>query len=182
MSEENTIVKPKPKTVKKKRKKTTDYVVELLKRIVIGVVVIWALLTFVFGITAVHGNYMFPALRDGDLVITYRFDKPTATQVVAYKTDSGTRIGRVVASAGDVVDITEAGELIVNGSRISEEIFYPTKPVAANVTYPYTVPEKSVFVLNDYRTLENQDSRSFGAVSLKKTKGVVTFVFRRRGF
>lgn len=191
ITEVKTVSKPKSvkqqiatgkKKKKRKLKKSVNYVIELGKRIGIGAVILWVLLTFVFGITVLRGNYMFPALRDGDLVITYKLQKPLSSQVVAYKIDKTTRIGRIVAMSGDVVEITESGELIVNGSRISEEIFYATSPKGSAVTYPYTVPDESVFVLNDYRTLEDPDSRIMGAIKNSDLKGVVSFVLRRRGF
>jgi signal peptidase I len=58
-------------------------------------------------------------------------------------------IGKIVAFSGVVVEITEAGELIINGSCDSEEVFYPTKPLGTAIRYPYTIPANSVFVMND---------------------------------
>ena len=180
---------PKPKKQKitksssKKKKKKKDYMFEFFKRIFGTLLIGWIVLTFIFGIVIVRGNYMFPAVRDGDLAITYRLEQVVATEVIAYKKNGKTMIGRVVATAGDSVEITEAGELLVNGSRVMEEVFYPTSPVSTGgISYPYVVPADSYFVLNDYRTLEEPDSRVFGAVHENESKGKVSFLFRRRGF
>ena len=168
-------------STKKRIKK--NYTIEYLKKIGITAVVLFIVFTFVFGIAVVRGNYMFPALRDGDLVITYKLEPAVATEVIAYKRNGTTKLGRIVASAGETIDINEGGGITVNGSIITEEVFYPTEPVfSSEITFPYTVPENSYFVLNDYRTLEGEDSRVFGAVPKKDCKGKVTFVFRRRGF
>ena len=47
----------------------------LLKLVVIAVMT-WAILHFVLGIYVVHSNDMYPALRDGDLCITWKLKKP----------------------------------------------------------------------------------------------------------
>ena len=188
---EKPVKKSKKKTTKKaqksekstkKKKGKTDYKMGFIKRIVASVVICFIVFTFVFGITIVKGNYMFPAFRDGDLIITYKLEKAVSSEVVAYKSTEGTKLGRIVAIDGDTVEITSAGELLVNGSRASEEIFYPTSPMGSNITYPYKVPHDSVFVLNDYRTIGENDSRTLGAIPKSSLKGKVSFVFRRRGF
>ena len=170
-------VKPQPK----KKSSNNKYMLRFFKKIAIYAVIIWAILTFVFCVTTVKGNYMFPSLRDGDLVVSYRLKPAVSGEAVIYKTSYGTRVGRIIAMEGDSVEITEAGEVIVNGSRMTEEIFYPTVNNVTQISFPYVVPSGTVFVLNDYRSLDDQDSRSFGAVDVKNIKGSVQFVFRRRG-
>lgn len=48
------------------------------------------------------------------------------------------------------------------------------------MTYPYTVPEGCLFILNDYRT-HGRDSRHFGAVPQQDAAGKVITLLRRRG-
>ena len=48
------------------------------------------------------------------------------------------------------------------------------------MTFPYTVPEGTVFVLNDYRD-DIQDSRVYGSIPMKQTRGKIVLVLRRRG-
>ncbi len=166
---------------KKKKNSNNRYMLKFIKKIAVYAVIVWAMLTFVFSISAIKGNYMFPSLRDGDLVVSYRLKAPVSGEAVIYKTNSGTRIGRIIAMEGDSVEITEAGEVIVNGSRMTEEIFYPSVNNSTQISYPYTVPEGTVFVMNDYRSLDEPDSRVFGGVAVKNVKGSIQFVFRRRG-
>ena len=54
----------------------------------------------------------------------------------------------------------------------------PTIP--GTITYPYEVPEGSIFVLGDYRTDAN-DSRTYGAIPASCIKGKVLTILRRRG-
>ena len=61
-------------------------------------------------------------------------------------------------------------------------MFYATYPAEDSiVTYPYTVEPGKVFILNDFRS-DTNDSRTFGAVSVKDLKGPMLFTVRRRNF
>ena len=80
---------------------------------------------------------------------------------------------------GDVIDI-DGESLVVNGKGVYENAVYPTTAEGAKITFPYTVPEDSVFVLNDYRSDIN-DSRTYGAISKSDIEGKVVFILRRRG-
>jgi signal peptidase I len=85
-----------------------------------------------------------------------------------------------VAQGGDVVELDEDGQLLVNGNVQQEEIFYPTEPQGSDISYPYTVEEDSYFVLCDFRTV-GFDSRTYGTISKSTLDGKVITVLRRRG-
>ena len=110
----------------------------------------------------------------------------SSNDTVVYEQDDTKRIGRVVAFGGDTVSFSDSGELIVNGNVITEEVFYPTmQDDSSNITYPYTVPEDTMFILNDYRTGTNEsfnDSRKYDAIDTKQVKGKIILLVRRRGF
>lgn len=139
----------------------------------------WLLATQVFLFTQVKGNSMFPALKDGDLVIGFRLQQVYQKgDVVVYELDGQLRTGRVAARPGDFVTIQEDGSLLVNGTVQSGEILYPTYP-KDTLTYPYRVPEDTLFILGDYRT-QSEDSRDFGPVPLENVKAKVITILRRR--
>lgn len=139
------------------------------------------LFTFVFGIYRCGDLSMFPAIKDGDLVIYYRLDKSfTASEVLAAETDGGTTALRVVAVAGDEVDIRD-GELYINGAMQAESgIYSSTDRYEEGVDFPLTVPEGRVFALGDNR-YNSTDSRIFGPIATEETKGKVIALIRRRG-
>lgn len=162
-----------------------------LKNVVLKVAIIsiaiFLLLEFVIGFYYYRGNSMFPNVKDGDFVVTWKLDTIQTNDVVTYKDfDNEMHIGRVVAKGGDEVNFTEDGELMVNGSIPSEEIFYATTiPDNSEIEYPYTVPEGSYFILNDYRTGDTDsyvDSRTYESISEKASNGKVILLIRRRGF
>ena len=153
--------------------------VSLLVRIVVIVVCAWVLFTQVFLVTQAKGNSMFPAVKDGDLLICYRMQKTYAkNDVVVYTQGGKLRVGRILGREGDLIALDDSGTLVVNGAVQSGEILYPTYAKDA-LSYPFTVPENSVFILGDYRT-QSEDSRDFGAVSTDDVEAKVITLLRRR--
>jgi len=138
---------------------------------------------FIFGIYRSRGEAMYPMLKDGDLVIYFRFDKDYVADelaVVEYQGERQTR--RVVAVAGDTVDIdTEQNKLILNGAVQQEiDIHEPTLRYDTGVDFPLTVGEGQIFVLGDSRE-KATDSRVYGCVNVNDTLGKAIWLLRTRG-
>jgi signal peptidase I len=158
-----------------------ETVLRFIMKLAAVVLVVWAIFTFVFGIRQVSGETMYPRLRDGDLILYYRLEQDYAIDdVVAFQINGYDRVARIVAQGGDVVELNTEGTLKINGNVEQEEIFYATYPESGDVTYPYTVPEGSYFVLCDFRTASD-DSRTFGAIPQSDLDGKVITILRRRG-
>ena len=155
-------------------------VLSLLAKIAVILVVVLLVFTFMFGLCRYTDASMAPAVKDGDLVLFYRLDKTYAAGDVLLLTSQGQKqVRRVVATAGDTVDITEEGHLVNGALQQEPEIYQTTQRYADGVTFPLTVGEGQVFVLGDAR--ENAtDSRVYGAVDIKDTLGKVIAVLRRR--
>ncbi len=152
----------------------------LLIRIIVLLVVGYLLFSQVFLITQAKGMEMFPAIKDGDLIIGFRLQRQyVKNDVLVYKVEGKQKIGRLVARATDVVTIDEDGTLRVNGTVQSGEIMYPTYP-KEGVSYPYQVPENHIFVMGDYRT-QAEDSRDIGPIPVNKVEGKIITILRRRG-
>lgn len=159
----------------------------VLLKVVILVIAIFLLLEYVVGFYYYRGNSMFPNVKDGDFVVTWKLGTIQTNAVVTYKNDDGEmHIGRVVAKGGDEVSFTSDGELMVNGSVPSEEVFYATTILDfSEIAYPYTVPEDNYFILNDYRSGDTEsfnDSRTYKSISQSNLNGEVILLIRRRGF
>lgn len=152
----------------------------LLFRVLFLVLIGWVLFSQVFLITQTTGNDMFPAIKDGDLMIGFRLQQEyVKDDVVVYTVDGEMYVGRIAAKQTDVVTLDESGALLVNGTQQGGEIMYPTY-AKEGLTYPYEVPEGHVFVLGDYRT-QTEDSRDFGPIPMKDVEGKVITILRRRG-
>jgi len=132
-----------------------------------------------FLLTQVKGNGMFPAMKDGDLVIGFRLQETYIKgDVVVYTVNGEKMVGRIVARAGDVITLGTNGTMLVNGTVQTGEIMYPTY-AKEGIEYPFTVPQGSLFIMGDYRT-NSEDSRDFGAVSSEDIEAKVITILRRR--
>ena len=114
----------KKRTDKQKSKENTvqettiaQDLVQLLLKIVILILVIFLIFTFLYGIVRINDVSMKPSIKDGDLVVYYRLDhRFVSGDVAVFEKDNKTTTGRVVAVAGDTVDITKDG-LTINGAE-----------------------------------------------------------------
>ena len=138
------------------------------------------LFTQVFLITQNSGLGMFPALKDGDLMVVFRMQEEyRQDDVITYRAENKRHVGRIVASGGDVVDMDEDGKLFINEVQHTGEILYPSYARETGIEYPFNVPEGSYFVMGDYRT-QTLDSRDFGSIHRNDVEGKVITILRRR--
>lgn len=160
--------------VKKERKNKQIW--GFVQRILVTCIALVLLNKFVVTATIYYDNNMFPSIKDGDLVVIEKFDKEVQlSDVVIYNG----RLYRVIAKAGQEVDISKEGILTVNGMQPAESTNSLTNK--GEKEYPIKVPEGEIFVLNDYREDES-DSREFGTIKESDVEGKVFFITRRRGF
>jgi len=153
----------------------------LLLKVAIIIITFILLFTFLYGIVRYQEPSMSPAIKDGDLVVFHRYTKAgyKPQDVVVFDEGGLRQARRVVATAGDTVDITEDG-LVINGAIQQEPgIYQKTERYEAGVSFPLTVPEGQVFVLADSR-INAADSRIYGPVKIEDTLGKVMMDIRRR--
>lgn len=152
----------------------------LIFRVIFIAAVAYLLFAKVFLITQMKGNDMFPALKDGDLIIAFRLQQDyVKNDIAVFETGGAQHVGRAIALDSDVVALNDSGTLIINGTVQGGEIFYPTY-AGEGIDYPFRVPQNSMFFLGDNRT-KAVDSRSFGPVPMEHVKGKVITILRRRG-
>lgn len=180
MSERSEQPSPQPKS--SSRRRTLRALFRFLAKLAVVVLICYILLTYFFGVFLSHSNDMFPAVRDGDLCLTYRRAEYRSGDIVVYSQNDITRFGRIVGMSGDVIDMDADGHFTVNGSVPFETVYYVTRSQENSpVQYPYTVGEDELFLLNDLRD-NGQDSRQFGGIKLEDTQGSLVLLLRRRGW
>ena len=136
--------------------------------------------TFIFGLYRMKDASMKPAFKEGDLVFYYQLDKRyVASDTLVLEYEGELQVRRVIAVAGDTVDITEEGMRINGALQVEREIYEETDRYEDGTEFPLTVPEGEVFVLADARE-HGTDSRIYGTVRAKDTLGKVMTILRRR--
>lgn len=168
--------------IRKRRNKAAmrEETINLLLRIIMIVVIGYLIFTQVFLLARVKGNEMFPAIKDGDLIVGFRLQKSyEKNDIVTYKVDGQRKVGRYMGQENDVIAMDDTGTLRINGTIQSGEILYPTY-AKDGIDYPYQVPEDHVFILGDFRT-QTLDSRDYGAIPMDDIEGKVITLLRRRG-
>ena len=150
-------------------------------KIVIILAVVFGTFTFIYGIHRATGPHMSPMVNDGDMTLFFRLGRRhDIGDLVILSFEGQRQIRRIVAQAGDTVDITASG-LLINGGLIQEPmIFQDTWRLDTGVQFPLTVGEGQVFVLGDARETAI-DSRVYGPVDTSDIIGTVITIIRQRG-
>ena len=164
----------------KKAKKKID-IFEVFQPIISALVVVTLVFLFCFRVFNVDGPSMAPTLENGDRVVVSTIGyKPKRGDIVVLSSTDGIRkpiVKRIIAVAGDVVDINfTSGVVTVNGKDETYSEDLTTQQ--ADIAFPITVPEGTVFVLGDNRdvSLDSRSSR-VGCVDQRLIVGKILFRF-----
>lgn len=162
-------------------KKLLKDALRLLLKIAVFAIVLIILFGYLFGLMQNTSPDMQPSFREGDLVLYSRIENRFAVdEVVVVRYEDREILGRIVAVAGDEVNITSDG-LTINGALVQEpNARGETTGFAEGISFPMTVPEGMVFVLGDNRE-HATDSRIFGCIETENVQGRVIGLFRHRG-
>ena len=145
----------------------------------------WVLRTYVFQPYEIPSGSMEQTIMTGDMVfsekVTYYFREPEPGDIVTFQDPEipgRVLIKRCIAVGGQTVTVDDSGLVYVDGAALSEPYTrgLPSYPLDSDVTYPFTVPEGSIWVMGDNRT-NSQDSRYFGAVPVSSVTGRGALVY-----
>jgi len=124
----------------------------------------------------IYGSSMTPTLQDGEIIFTVKTAEPEPGDIIAFYFNNKILVKRVIAAAGDWVNITEDGTVYVNDVCLDEP-YLPEKALGeSDITFPYQVPDGKWFVLGDHRAT-SVDSRSsaVGCVAQEQMVGKILF-------
>ncbi len=124
----------------------------------------------------IDGTSMTETLQDGDIVVAVSGAKFRIGDVVAFYYNNTILVKRVIATAGDWVDIDADGNVYVNGEAIEEPYLAEKALGQCDIDLPYQVPDGRCFVMGDHRST-SIDSRSstVGCIEAGKIVGRITF-------
>jgi signal peptidase I len=150
--------------------RSTIYLLLVAAAIAILVVTLW------MPVIEIYGKSMTPTLDSGQIVVLVKTSNYKTGDVIAFYYNNKILVKRVIAQAGDWVDITQDGNVIVNGKELDEPYVSEKAYGECDIKLPYQVPDDRVFVMGDHRSV-SVDSRSsqIGCIADEQVVGRITF-------
>lgn len=132
--------------------------------------------TLLFPILKIFGTSMTPALYEDDIVVSIKGSDFEQGDVISFYYNNKILVKRVIAYAGDWVDIDEDGIVYVNGEQLNEPYVQDYAFGDCDIELPYQVPDGKIFVMGDHRST-SQDSRTeaIGCVTEEQIVGRIVF-------
>ena len=124
----------------------------------------------------VTGSSMTPTMQNDELIICSKRSNFKSGDIVAFYYNNKILLKRVIATAGDVINITEDGRVFVNGQALDEPYVNEKAFGECDIELPYQVPDNRIFVMGDHRSV-SVDSRStaVGCIADENVIGKVIF-------
>jgi len=125
----------------------------------------------------IYGTSINPTLSEGNIVVSVKNSEMKQGDIIAFYFNNKILVKRVIAFAGDWVDIAEDGTVYVNNVAIDEPyVFEKSYGISTNIDLPYQVPESRIFVMGDHReTSTDSRSREIGPVAEEQIVGRIVF-------
>ena len=128
--------------------------------------------TLFLPVLQIYGNSMTPTLHDGQLIVSIKDSELEQGDIIAFYYNNKILVKRVIANTGDWVNIDKNGIVAING-KVREEPYISENALGeCNIDLPYQVPEGSLFVMGDHRSV-SIDSRhsSVGCITQEQVVG-----------
>ena len=133
--------------------------------------------SLVLPVLQINGDSMVPTLQNDDIVVLLKSKNYKTGDVCSFSWNNRTLLKRVIATQGDWVEMDADGTVFVNDEKLDEPYVTEKSLGECDITFPYQVPEDSLFVMGDHRAT-SVDSRSSVIGSVKYDQVIGHVVFR----
>ena len=124
----------------------------------------------------VVGESMTPSLYQGEIVVAPKGTVFQKGDIIAFYYNNKILVKRVIANAGEWVNIDADGNVFINDVQLEEPYVSEKALGDCNIDLPYQVPEGRYFVMGDHRST-SVDSRNsaVGAIADEEIVGKIVF-------
>ena len=173
MSEEKKVELPSLSLIehelnKRRNKRDVRKIVFSAAGILLCVAAVFVLLSMLmFPVAIVNQSSMEHTISDGNIIIFSTFAKIKKGDIVAFRNNNRLMVKRVIATAGETVDIDAEGNVSVDGAVLYEPFIFEPGRGECTVPLPLTIPEGKLFVMGDHRrTSIDSRSKDIGPVDM----------------
>ncbi len=139
----------------------------------ISVLIVFLLLP----VMQIMGDSMQPTLSQGDFVVLVKTERFHTGDICCFSWNNRILLKRVIGVSGDWIEMNEEGTVYVNGKELEEPYVTEKSLGECDQTFPYQVPENSLFLLGDHRKI-SVDSRNTIIGSVPKNQAIGKVLFR----
>ena len=124
----------------------------------------------------IYGGSMSPTLEDGQIVVSTTVNKLESGDIIAFYYNNKVLVKRVIAGAGQWVNIDADGNVFINDAYLNEPYLGKRALGNTDIEYPYQLPEGKIFVMGDEReTSIDSRTSTVGCIDREQIIGKIVF-------